>query len=154
MIVLITAIRLNCYAISTVQIGDDKMTKSNDLEIYVQRYETFRHLDHMRYQAQNIAILIGTLFSAYVSGVKGDFHPILGLIIGIILVSLSFTMIRISQGIVGNSKVLKEFGDKVGDTKLPIASLGWTTATFWTTAVTFIIGLGLAVYSTCVFQLS
>jgi len=61
--------------------------------------------------------------------------------------SFAFTMRRISAGIVANSKVLKDFGAKVGDTTLPEASLNWKTSTFWTTMVTFFIGAGLFFYS-------
>lgn len=123
------------------------MSKSAELEIYVQRYETFRHLDKMRYQAQSIAILVGTLYAGYFTGLDGDFIPAFGAVVGALLMAIAFTMWRISKGIVANSKVLAEFGEKVGDANLPIASTGWRTATFWTTILTFIVGLGLAAYS-------
>ncbi len=123
------------------------MSRSAELEIYVQRYETFRHLDKMRYQAQNIAILVGTLYAGYLAGSDGDFIPALGIVVGAFLMAIAFTMWRISQGIVANSKVLAEFGGKVGDASLPIASTGWRTATFWTTALTLLVGLGLAAFS-------
>ncbi|MEP0189763.1 MAG: hypothetical protein ABJP70_01195 [Erythrobacter sp.] len=120
------------------------MSGSAELEIYVQRYETFRHLDKMRYQAQSIAILVGTLYAGYLSGSDGDFVPAFGAVVGALLMSIAFTMWRISQGIVANSKVLAEYGEKVGDASLPIASTGWRTATFWTTILTFFVGFGLA----------
>jgi len=123
------------------------MTDTNEMEIYKQRYETFRHLDSMRYQVQNIAILLGTLFAGYAASLDGSFHPAFGLIVGIIFMSFAFTMRRISSGVVANSKTLKEFGEKIGDTALPEASLGWRTATFWTTLATFLIGAGLVIYS-------
>lgn len=123
------------------------MTNSNDLEIYVQRSATFRHLDQMRYQVQNVAVLLGALFSGCIASLDGRFEPVFGAIVGILLTSLGFTMLRISNGIVSNSIALKEFGEKVGDTDLPVASLGPRTATFWTTFVTFLVGIGLLGFS-------
>ena len=124
------------------------MENGAELEIYIQRYETFRHLDKMRYHAQNITILLGTLFAGYAAQLKGDYHPAAGLVTGLIIISFGFTMRRITKGIVSNSIVLKEIGDKIGDTRLPIASAGWNTANFWTSSLTLLIGTALAAYST------
>lgn len=123
------------------------MSRSADLEIYVQRYETFRHLDKMRYQTQNVAVLIGTLYAGYLSGIGGEFVPAFGAVVGALLMATAFTMRQISKGIVANSKVLAEFGRRVSDENLPIASTGWRTATFWTTLLTLVVGLVLAAYS-------
>jgi hypothetical protein len=128
------------------------MAESNEMEIYKQRYETFRHLDGMRYQVQNITILVGTLFAGYITNQEGAVHPIFGLVVGSILVTFAFTMRRVSKGIVANSKVLKTFGEKIGDTTLPEASMSWKTATYWSTLITFFIGAGLILYSGCRFH--
>ena len=121
--------------------------KSAELEVYIQRYETFRHLDSMRYQVQNITVLLGTLFAGYAVNEGGDYPPILGVVAGVILISFGITMRRITNGIVSNSKVLREFGQKIGDNNLPITSNDWRTANFWTSAITILIGIGLAVWS-------
>ncbi len=121
--------------------------RSAELEIYVQRYETFRHLDSMRYQVQNISILLGSLFLGYAANEGGDYPPLIGIVAGLILISFGFTMRRITDGIIGNSKVLYEFGQKVGDSNLPIASNDWKTANFWTSTITIVVGVSLAVWS-------
>ncbi len=95
----------------------------NHLEIYKQRYETWRYLDRLRWQMFQIAVLT----TAFVLGFKGG--PQTNILAGISYVGIGIVFIvlgrvskKIGDGIIMTSKTLRKFGKEVGDTDIPEAT--------------------------------
>ena len=88
------------------------------LELYKQRYDTFRHLDRLRWQMFQIAALT----AAFVLGFKGtpadlSWYSWAG--IGLVFCLLGESSRKIREGIITNSEVLRKLGNEVGDTDIP-----------------------------------
>ena len=97
----------------------------NDLEIYKERYATFRHLDKLRWQMFQIAI--GSASAVFALSVN-SYWSIIAL--GIIFFMSGMAMLRIGHGINKNSYVLKEVAEKIGDTNMPIVKNDKTSISF------------------------
>lgn len=86
-----------------------------DAEIYRQRYETFRHLDRLRWQMAQLLVAVlsaaALIFRTSPDGVGGSFWAFLGLA----FLTIAVVMDRISQGIARNGGVLRSVGERVGD---------------------------------------
>lgn len=123
------------------------MSKQKDshkeyLEIYKQRYETFRHLDKLFWQMLQIAAAATSVVLAF--GNKDLNNPEWWIIIavGAILTVLGIAMLKIDHGKRGNGRVLNWVGNKIGDTKIPGQRSKWCSASYWTALS--VTGLGLA----------
>lgn len=120
------------------------MTDQNDLEIYKQRYDTFRHLDRLRWQMFQIAVVTASL----VLGIRGTLTDLkwgswVG--IGLLFISLGYAKLRIGNGIVMNSKVLRKFGAKIGDEYIPEATKHGIS--FWIARILMILGAVCVLYA-------
>ena len=107
------------------------MATTEALEIYKQRYDTYRHLDKLRWQMFQIAVGAGSVVLAFGRGESSD--PdwwVLGTI-GLLLVIFGLVMERIRQGISMNGIVLEKVGKIVGDADIPPASRWWESISFW-----------------------
>ena len=93
--------------------------QNNDLEIYKQRYDTFRHLDRLRWQMFQIAVITASL----VMGIKGEplanLHGVIWVGMGTLFVFLGFAKLKISEEIMRNYFALKDSGRKIKDTYIP-----------------------------------
>lgn len=122
------------------------MTDKN-IEIYRQRFETFRHLDRLRWQMLQILIGVGSV-SALVMRASPDVTEWwFFAVIGLVLLLLSFVMNKINQGIRMNSIALRDVAEKIDDFSIPDVSRKWTTSSHWIAVFVFLAGalcIGLA----------
>lgn len=95
------------------------MDKESALEIYKQRYETFRHLDRLRWQMVQLTIAIFTATALVVRVSSGDLEWWFEGALGLGLMGLSFSMFKISKGLIANQIVLKDAAKTVGDCGIP-----------------------------------
>ncbi len=88
------------------------MSDQNNLEIYKQRYDTFRHLDRLRWQMFQIAVGAAAL----ILGLRGSLTRFKMGQLGRHQLALHLLRVLRScesgNGIVMNSKVLNEFGER------------------------------------------
>ncbi|MFC1720733.1 hypothetical protein ACFL0K_00555 [Patescibacteria group bacterium] len=117
-------------------------TVTEQLEIYKQRYETFRHLDKLRWQMLQIAIATGSVILTFG---KSDSTAEPGwwiwATVGMVLLILGFAMMRISNGIKKNGENLRRVGDIIGDVNIPKSSPGLSNISFWIETIMITMGL-------------
>lgn len=126
------------------------MADPNDLEIYKQRYDTFRHLDRLRWQMFQIAVGAAALILGFKGNLSLEWGSWVG--VGLLFLFLGWAKLRIGEGIVMNSKVLKEFGGKVGDANIPEATKHGIS--FWIARILMILGAGCVLYGLTTFLLN
>jgi len=117
------------------------------LEIYKQRYETFRHLDKLRWQMLQIAIATGSIVLAFGKGDSAKLVWWTWAVVGMILMILGFAMARISNGIKKNGEVLRSAGNIIGDINIPKQSSNWKNISFWIAIIMMVTGLACFVLS-------
>lgn len=106
------------------------------LEIYRQRYETWRHLDELRWKKIQFIIAIG-------SGAMIVYRTVPNLadnwlfytIVGISIFVIAIFLLRNSYAIIANGKVLKSVSDDIGDHYIPDVSRLTKSFTFWLSCV-------------------
>ncbi len=108
--------------------------------IYNQRYETFRHLDKLRWQMFQILIVIASGTSLILRSTTGDIEWWFYLLLGVALVLISFAMLRIGDGIRMNAKALTKAADAIGDDGMPDVSSEWKSVAHWIAVM--VMGLG------------
>ena len=125
------------------------MTESR--EIYVQRYETYRYLDRLRWQMLQVAVAAGAVVLGF--GEKASSMPgwWTWAALGLVFVFCGISMIRISIGIRRNAKVLRQAAMVIGDEEVPIPSISWKSVSLWVASSLLIIGLICIVLSIKVF---
>lgn len=105
------------------------------IEIYRQRYETWRHLDKQRWQMVQFLIAIGsgTAVVLRISSetVGGEFW----ILIGLAVFYIALSMHRVSEAIRTNGAVLRTAGDEIGDTSIPDVSDINSSVGHWLTLV-------------------
>lgn len=117
------------------------MATNEDIEIYRQRYETFRYLDGLHWQMFKIAIIILGPFSvAYVRTSPNIAQWIL-MVIGILFIIFGVTMFRIGQGVNMNNKVLHRVASRIGDKDIPLTSNRWLSVRFWASLILTLSGV-------------
>ncbi len=86
----------------------------NYISIYEQRYETYRHLDKLRWYIFQVGMsVIGAIISFY----NKDDLLLIG--IGLILLSTGLIMLKVNHGIDRNNVELKKVALKLGDDNIP-----------------------------------
>ena len=115
------------------------MPTINQIEIYKQRYETYRHLDRLRWQMLQIAVGAGSLILAFAGG---DSEPDWWIFaaVGVLLMILGSVMLRIGHGINMNSKVLSKAANAVGDVGIPPISKRRKSVSFWIACFLIVLG--------------
>jgi hypothetical protein len=91
----------------------------NDLEIYNQRYETFRHLDALRWQWVNTIIALLGLLAALPNFEKLAASTTTYFLVAMAFFLLAFTMYRTDYGYRKNGMVLYEISKMIGDASVP-----------------------------------
>ncbi|MCY4197233.1 MAG: hypothetical protein OXD33_10010 [Rhodobacteraceae bacterium] len=126
------------------------MTDDRNMEIYRQRYETFRHLDKMRWQMLQILVAIGTATTLILRSTSdsGSLAWWFFMFLGAGLVVLAIAMHKINQGLRKNGEALKAKGEVIGDTKIPDVSNQWASIAHWLMLGTLLLGVVLLVYGT------
>ncbi len=115
------------------------MATINQVEIYKQRYETYRHLDRLRWQMLQIAVGAGSLILAFAGGGSEPDWWVFAAV-GTLLIILGSVMLRIGHGINMNSKVLSKAASAVGDIGIPPTSNRWKSVSFWVACILIALG--------------
>lgn len=123
------------------------MATDNQIEVYRQRYETYRHLDRLRWQMLQIAVGGSSLILAFARGDSKAHWWVLA-VAGFLLIMFGLVMIRIGHGINKNGEVLSEAASAVGDTGIPSTSKWWRSISFWIAFVLVVSGITCIALST------
>ncbi len=110
------------------------------VDIYNQRYETFRHLDKLRWQMLQLLIAIASATALVLRSTSGEIEWWFYLLLGFSLVTLSFVMLRIGSGIRKNAAALKYAAEGIGDDGMPDVSNEWKSIAHWIAVL--VMGLG------------
>jgi uncharacterized membrane protein HdeD (DUF308 family) len=129
------------------------MEKGSAEIIYQQRYETFRHLDRLRWQMLQIGVAAGTILAAVAGGANIQSRWWIWLVIGLVLLLNGLAMEQIGNGIRKNSDVLLEAASAIGDTGIPKPSPWYSSRAFWIAGTMILSGLvGLIRAAFLIFQ--
>lgn len=118
------------------------MEEPNWTEIYNQRYETFRHLDGLRWQMLQLGVGAPAIVVAFGNG-SGQTDWWLWGCVGLVLIFCGIAMIRIGAGIQSNAVVLSEAGSKIGDDGIPVPSNRLGSVSFWIAVTMVLIGVAI-----------
>ncbi|WP_147372704.1 hypothetical protein [Henriciella mobilis] len=119
------------------------MALTEDLEIYRQRYEAFRHLDKLRWQMFQIAVAGGPAVLAFGLSEGGAPNSLVMTVSGVLVATFAVVMLRIGQGIFANGKALKSVGDRIGDRDIPSPSKWYSSVSSWIAITLFVVGVSL-----------
>ena len=124
------------------------MTDPNDvksgqfaIEIYQQRYETYRHLDGLRWHMMQIGVAAASIVFAFSNDSSSEPGWWSWVGVGVVLIFSSVAMLKIGSGIAANAAVLKEAGEKLGDVGLPGTSVKRNSVAFWIAVVMLMTGV-------------
>ncbi|MBF2760694.1 MAG: DUF1772 domain-containing protein [Ectothiorhodospiraceae bacterium AqS1] len=120
------------------------------IEIYRQRYETFRHLDKLRWQMLQILVAVASATAVLLRYKSDPFEWWLFFLLGALLIVVGVVMIRIGRGIQANNIVLKKAAEAIGDDGIPDLSNHWKSVAHWIAVFVFVSGVVLVVASICV----
>lgn len=116
------------------------MATSDEVEIYKQRYETYRHLDRLRWQMLQIAVGAGSLILAFArGGCKPDWWVFV--VVGLLLIIFGSAMLKIGHGINMNGQVLSKAATVIGDVDIPPTSQWWKSISFWIACILIVLGI-------------
>ena len=115
------------------------MTDEN-LEIYRQRYETFRHFDKLRWQMLQILVAIASATALLLRYTAGTLEWWFFCLLGTSLLIIGFVMMRIGNGIRANNKVLKKAAEAIGDNGIPTVSNPWKSVAHWISVSVMVLG--------------
>ena len=116
------------------------MASAEKLEIYKQRYDTYRHLDRLRWQIFQIAVGAGTLTLAFARGAGEPDWWVL-MIVGFMLCIFGLVMLRIGHGIKKNGEVLRKIGCDLGDDCIPQVKNWWKSVSQWIAVILIAAGV-------------
>ena len=116
------------------------MATTDKLEIYRQRYETYRHLDRLRWQMLQIAVGAGSLILAFARDGREPNWWVFA-IVGLLLTIFGVVMLKIGHGINMNSQVLSKAAAAVGDDDIPQVSKWWENVSFWVALTLIVLGV-------------
>ncbi|WP_337660568.1 hypothetical protein [Anderseniella sp. Alg231-50] len=114
----------------------------SDIEIYRQRYETFRHLDRLRWQMLQLLIALGTAVTFVLRTTSAPSQWWFFGLVGAILGTIGFVMFRINSGARQNGRVLSQIGKRIGDDSIPNVSGKWRTTSHWTAVLIVCVAIG------------
>ena len=100
-------------------------------EIYSQRYETFRHLDKLRWQMLQLLIAVATGTALVLRSTTGEIEWWFYALVGFSLSVIAFVMLRIGDAIRRNAVVLRSAADTIGDDGIPDTSNKWKSVAYW-----------------------
>ena len=119
--------------------------KKQASEIYAQRYETFRHLDKLRWQMLQLLIAVASATALVLRSTAGPVEWWFFALLGFALVAIAFVMIRVGEAIRRNTTVLKSAAEAIGDDDIPDTSNKWKSIAHWLAVFVLILGAGLLV---------
>lgn len=117
------------------------MSEDSDIEIYRQRYDTFRHLDRMRYQLLQILVAFGGAVAIFFRFKSDPAEWWFLLLVGVMLLLIGYAMLRVSKGLWANNDALRKIGRKIGDTDIPPPQASWyRSVSCWIYVVVLFLG--------------
>lgn len=134
---------------------DPLATTQKSVEIYTQRYETFRHLDKLRWQMLQLLIAVASATALVLRSTSGELEWWFFALLGAALAALAFVMLRIGGGIRKNAIALRKAGTAIGDNGLPDVSNKWKSVAHWLAISVMILGfamMAMAAFSSGVLQ--
>ena len=117
------------------------MDKEAALEIYKQRYETFRHLDRLRWQLVQLTVAIFTATALVIRLTSGQIEWWFTLALAGALIGICFSMLKISSGLIANQSVLSEAASAVGDAGIPRVDQKMKSVFHWISFSVGIVGI-------------
>ena len=117
------------------------MATNEELEIYKQRYETFRYLDRLRWQMFQIAVIVSSFILAYGKKIGTEPAQWVFVVVGALLMIVGLTMLKITHGMRLNNQVLQKAATRVGDTEIPPVSRWWKSIGCWIPVVLIFLGV-------------
>ena len=90
-----------------------------ELEIYKQRYETYRHLDRLQWQMLQIAVGAVSVVVLVLARTDSDLEWWMFTTTGVMLSLFGIAMLRIRHGLNKNNRILREVARKIGDIDIP-----------------------------------
>ena len=112
--------------------------KTKHKTIYQERYQTFRHLDKLRWMMMQIGVTAASaIFVLPAQGGHTGKEVFLGT--GIVLLFSALAMFRIGEAIIKNHTALQLAAQKIGDLKLPAKLPRKTSVSFWINIVMAIV---------------
>ncbi len=121
--------------------------EDSHIEIYRQRYETFRHFDKLRWQMLQLLVAIGSATALVLRSTKGEVEWGFYLLLGSALTFNALVIFRVNSGIRANSIVLHKAAVEIGDSSIPDVSANIKSASHWLAVLVLILGLGLIIKS-------
>lgn len=119
----------------------------NDIEVYRQRYETFRHLDKLRWQMLQLLVAVASATALVLRSTQGCIEWWFYSLLGFALLIISFVMFKVGAGIRKNSEVLSHVGKIVGDEGIPDVSSPWRSVAHWLALSICALGGALLIWS-------
>ncbi len=123
------------------------MTDENKIEIYRQRYETFRYFDKLRWQMIQILVAIFSATALIMRLTEGALQWWFYFAIGISLVLLSWVMHKVNEGLKDNSLVLSKAAQAIGDHDIPDVSKKLKSVSHWIVIIVGIVGALMVLWS-------
>ena len=118
------------------------MPEESDIEVYRQRYETFRHLDRMRYQLLQILVAFCSAVGIFSRLQSTSLEWWFLLLVGAMFLLIGYAMSKVSCGLWKNNGVLSEIGKKIGDTKIPpLPKYKYRSASYWIYRIVQLLGV-------------
>lgn len=121
-------------------------TKEEYLEIYRQRYETFRHLDRMRWAGLQYVIGVMAATAVVAQSTSGTLPSGVLALVGIALALLSLFMFKVTDGLIENQKVLSKAAKEIGDASIPDVSNRFGALSFWIPLLILVCGVAIGVW--------
>ena len=115
----------------------------NPETVYIERYETFRHLDKLRWQMLQIAILVGSIVLTFGQTAATEQIWLAWAVSGFAFSMLGTAMLRITRGINKNSDILSIAGHEIGDEYIPKSPAKLFSISFLIATSLCIIGIFL-----------
>ena len=123
--------------------------EDSHIEIYRQRYETFRYFDKLRWQMLQLLVAIGTATALVLRSTQGKVEWWFYLLLGSALTFNAIILFRVNSGLRANSIVLQKNAKEIGDDSIPDVSDKIKSASHWLAVLILILGLGLIIKSLC-----
>ena len=115
----------------------------NHEEVYRQRYETFRHLDKLRWQMLQIGVASSSIvFAVSDNASLSSIFWLTWFVIGLILLLSGAAMLRIGKGISANAIHLASAASEIGDFGIPDPDDNLLSVGNWIAWVLVIGGIG------------
>lgn len=105
---------------NAAEVGEQERVRLLDLEVrlavYAQKYETFRHLDSLRWQVPGLVFAVGGVVLGFAPKLSNSLpHPAATMTYGLFALAGAYLMHRIRFASRSNSAILRRFAISLGD---------------------------------------